>query len=47
MEFEKVKSPTGAPWPPVEDVHEGCTDEHIGYHLAWICGLLGPALPCR
>jgi len=44
MEFEKVKSPTGAPWPLVEEIHEGCTYEHVGYHLVWICGLLGPAL---
>lgn len=44
MEFEKVKSPTGAPWPLVEEIHEGCTYEHLGYHLVWICGLLGPAV---
>lgn len=44
MEFEKVKSPTGAPWPIEEEVHEGCTFEHVGYHLVWICGLLGPAV---
>lgn len=44
MEFEKVKSPTGAPWPLVEEILEGCTYEHIGYHLVWICGLLGPAV---
>lgn len=43
MEFEKVKSPTGARWPLVEEIYEGCTYEHLGYHLAWICGLLGPA----
>lgn len=44
MEFEKVKSPTGAPWPLEEEIHEGCTYEHLGYHLVWICGLLGPAV---
>lgn len=43
MEFEKVRSPTGAPWPLEEEIREGCTYEHIGYHLVWICGLLGPA----
>lgn len=42
MEFEKVKSPTGAPWPLEEEIIEGCTFEHVGYHLVWICGLLGP-----
>lgn len=44
MDFESVKSPTGAPWPLVEEIHEGCTYEHLGYHLVWICGLLGPAV---
>lgn len=44
MEFEKVKSPTGAPWPLEEEIYEGCTLEHIGYHLVWICALLGPAV---
>ncbi|AWI86730.1 oxidoreductase (plasmid) [Alloyangia pacifica] len=44
MEFETVKSPTGASWPLVEEIHEGCTYEHLGYHLVWICGLLGPAV---
>lgn len=44
MEFEKVASPTGAPWPLAEEIYEGCTYEHLGYHLVWICGLLGPAV---
>lgn len=43
MGFEGVKSPTGAPWPLEEELKEGCTYEHLGYHLVWICGLLGPA----
>ncbi|ALX06037.1 MULTISPECIES: Gfo/Idh/MocA family oxidoreductase [Aeromicrobium] len=42
MGFEEVVSPTGAPWPLVEEILEGCTYEHLGYHLIWICGLLGP-----
>lgn len=44
MEFDKVRSPTGAPWPLEEEILEGCTYEHVGYHLVWICGLLGPAV---
>lgn len=44
MEFEKVRSPTGAPWPLEEEIREGCTYEHVGYHLVWICALLGPAI---
>lgn len=44
MQFETVTSPTGAQWPLEEEVLEGCTYEHLGYHLVWICGLLGPAV---
>jgi predicted dehydrogenase len=44
MHFESVRSPTGAPWPLEEEILEGCTYEHLGYHLVWICGLLGPAV---
>lgn len=44
MQFEGIKSPTGAPWPLEEEIREGCTYEHLGYHLVWICGLLGPAI---
>lgn len=43
MGFENVVSPTGAPWPLREEILEGCTYEHLGYHLVWICALLGPA----
>ena len=44
MDFESVRSPTGAPWPLEEEIHEGCTFEHVGYHLVWICALFGPAV---
>lgn len=44
MGFESVRSPTGAPWPLDEEIHEGCTFEHVGYHLVWICALFGPAV---
>lgn len=40
---ERVRSPTGAPWPYVEEYQEGCTFEHVGYHLVWICAMFGPA----
>jgi predicted dehydrogenase len=43
MELEKVQSPTGAHFPYVEEFQEGCTIEHVGYHLAWICAMFGPA----
>jgi len=43
MNIEAVRSPTGAPWPYVEEFQEGCTFEHLGYHLIWICAMFGPA----
>lgn len=44
MNLEKVQSPTGAPFPYVEELQEGCTVEHVAYHLVWICAMFGPAL---
>ncbi len=44
MNVENVRSPTGAPWPYVEEFQEGCTAEHIGYHLIWICAMFGPVI---
>lgn len=43
MNAGAVTSPTGAPWPLVEELQEGCTFEHVGYHLVWICAMFGPA----
>lgn len=43
MHLETVQSPTGAPFPYVEELQEGCTLEHVGYHLVWICAMFGPA----
>lgn len=43
MKLETVQSPTGAPFPYVEEFQEGCTVEHIAYHLVWICAMFGPA----
>jgi predicted dehydrogenase len=44
MEMEKVQSPTGAPFPYAEEFQEGCTVEHIGYHLVWMCAMFGPVV---
>jgi predicted dehydrogenase len=44
MQLETVQSPTGAPFPYVEELQEGCTVEHVGYHLVWLCAMFGPAL---
>ena len=41
-DVENVRSPTGAPWPHIEELQEGCTFEHVGYHLIWICAMFGP-----
>jgi predicted dehydrogenase len=41
---ENWRSPTGAPWPVADEYQEGCTLEHLGYHLAWICALFGPVV---
>lgn len=43
MGLEKVRSPTGAPFPYQEELQEGCTVEHVAYHLVWICAMFGPA----
>lgn len=43
MDLEHVESPTGAPFPYAEELQEGCTVEHVAYHLVWICAMFGPA----
>jgi predicted dehydrogenase len=43
MRLETVEGPTGAAFPYVEEFQEGCTVEHVGYHLVWICAMFGPA----
>jgi predicted dehydrogenase len=42
MQLETVQSPTGAPFPYVEELQEGCTVEHVAYHLVWLCAIFGP-----
>jgi predicted dehydrogenase len=42
MQLENVQSPTGAPFPYQEEFQEGCTVEHIAYHLVWLCAMFGP-----
>ncbi len=42
MRPETWVSPTGAPWPVMEEYETGCTREHAGYHLTWMCALFGP-----
>lgn len=35
-------SPTGASFPWFKEFEMGCTYEHVGYHLSWICAMFGP-----
>lgn len=47
------RSLSGAPWPGAHEFEVGCTLEHAGYYLTWLCGFFGPvrrmtafAAPC-
>jgi predicted dehydrogenase len=44
MRPENWRSASGAPWPYIHEYESGCTWEHAGYHLVWLCAILGPAL---
>lgn len=35
-------SRSGAPWPYLHEYEMGCTWEHVGYHLSWMCAIFGP-----
>ncbi|MCH9733342.1 MAG: Gfo/Idh/MocA family oxidoreductase [Actinomycetia bacterium] len=37
-----TKSVTGAPFPWIKEFEMGCTYEHVGYHLTWMCAMFGP-----
>jgi len=39
---ETWASRSGAPWPYLHEYEMGCTWEHAGYHLTWMCALFGP-----
>jgi predicted dehydrogenase len=42
MKPEGWRSRSGAPWPYLHEYEAGCTWEHVGYHLVWMCALFGP-----
>jgi predicted dehydrogenase len=42
MAPEGWRSRSGAPWPYLHEYEMGCTWEHVGYHLAWMCAIFGP-----
>jgi predicted dehydrogenase len=39
---ETWRSRTGTPWPYLHEYEQGCTYEHVGYHLTWLCAIFGP-----
>ena len=42
MHPEEWRSRSGAPWPYLHEYEMGCTWEHVGYHLTWLCAIFGP-----
>jgi predicted dehydrogenase len=42
MGHENMKSASGAPWPYRDEFQVGCTLEHAGYYLSWLCAFFGP-----
>lgn len=42
MRPETWRSRSGAPWPYLHEYEMGCTWEHAGYHLTWMCAIFGP-----
>ena len=42
LEPETWVSRSGAPWPYLHEYEMGCTWEHVGYHLTWMCAIFGP-----
>ena len=43
MRPEGWTSASGVPWPYRQEYETGCTLEHAGYHLTWMCAIFGPA----
>jgi hypothetical protein len=44
---ETWTSRSGAPWPYLHEYEMGCTWEHAGYHLSWMCAIFGPVRRSR
>ena len=43
MPVEKWVNEAGVTWPYVDEFETGCTVEHGGYVLTWLCAMFGPA----
>ncbi len=40
--YRSWRSLSGAPWPAEDEFAVGCTLEHAGYYLTWLCEFFGP-----
>ena len=40
---ESWRSESQAPWPVEDEFETGCSMEHAGYALGWLCAIFGPA----
>ena len=43
MKPESWTNARGIPWPYLGEYKVGCTLEHAGYYLTWLCAMFGPA----
>ncbi|MEM1138905.1 MAG: Gfo/Idh/MocA family oxidoreductase [Pseudomonadota bacterium] len=43
MRPEGWRNESGAAWPYTNEYEIGCTVEHAGYYLTWLCAMFGPA----
>lgn len=43
MPYRSWFSKSGTPWPSKDEFEVGCTLEHAGYVLTWLCAMFGPA----
>lgn len=41
--YKKWMSEAGVPWPYKDEFEVGCTIEHAGYVVTWLCAFFGPA----
>ena len=42
MGNDRMTSASGIPWPYQDEFSVGCTLEHAGYYLSWLCAFFGP-----
>ena len=44
MDYRNWKSDSGNAWPAKDEFEVGCTLEHAGYYVTWLCAFFGPAM---